>query len=183
LFIYRQLSASAGETDLDLLRLSRAVGALPLSAQSNYVDYALASYLRYPAEAVSVLDEGVANGKLVPAASQNTREILAVSRPKLAADKASIPATIAGATGAKGTFKSVMTAADLVYGYKDYAKAAELYKLALTKPGANVEQANFRLGLSLAQAGNKAGAQAAFGAVSTGPYAPLASYGKVWASK
>lgn len=183
IFIYRQLVASSGETDLDLLRFSRAVGALPLAAQSNYVDYALAVYLRYPQEAVSVLNEGVANGKLVPAQNQNTREILALSQPKLGPDKASIPSTIAGATGAKGTFKSAMTAGDLVYGYKDFAKAAEMYKLALTKPGANVEQANFRLGLALAQAGDKAGAQAAFNAVTTGPYAPLASFGKVWAAK
>ena len=181
LFIYRQMTASSGETDLDLLRLARVVKALPLSAQSNYVDYALAVYLRYPAEAVDVLNEGVANGKLVPAQNQNTREILALSKPKLGPDKASIPSTIAAATGAKGTFKSAMTAGDLVYGYNDYAKAAEMYKLALTKPGANADQANFRLGLALVQAGDKPGAQAAFSAVKAAPYAALAGYGKVWA--
>lgn len=181
LFIYRQMAGLSGDTDLDLLRLSRAAGVLPLSAQSNYIDYALAVYLRFPNEAVDVLKEGIAAGKLNPTTSQNTREIIALSQPKLGPDKASIPAAVTAASGAKSTFKSVMTTADLVYGYKDYAKAAELYKVALTKPGADAGQANFRLGLALAQAGDKAGAKAAFDAITGGTYATLASYGKVWA--
>ena len=179
LFIYRQISGAA-ETDLDLLRLSRAVGALPLSAQVNYLDYALAVYLRFPNEAVDVLNEGIAAGKLNPATSKNTSEILALSKPKIAADKASIPSALSAAAGPKATYKSALTAGDLVYGYKDFAKAAEMYKLALAKPGADAAQANFRLGLALAQAGDKEGAKAAFGAVQSGPYAPLATYGKIW---
>jgi hypothetical protein len=184
LFIYRQLAALGGEADLDLLRLARAVGALSLAAQSNYVDYALAVYLKYPAEAVDVLNEGVAKGKLVPATSQNTREILAISKPKLGPDKASVPAAVTGAKGPKSTFKSVMTTGDLLYGYKDYAQAAEMYKLALTKPGADVSQANFRLGLALTQSGDRAAGAAAFAAVpAVGPYGPLGAYGKAWASR
>jgi len=183
LFIYRQLSGASGDLDLDLLRLSRAAGVLPLSAQSNYLDYALAVYLRFPNEAVDVLNEGISAGKLNPSTSQNTREILALSQPKIAPDKASVPGAVTAANGPKATFKSVMTTADLLYGYKDYAKAADLYKLALTKPGADVGQANFRLGLALALGGDRAGAKAAFDAVTTGIYAPLAAYGKVWAEK
>ncbi|MES2497090.1 MAG: hypothetical protein V4618_13325 [Pseudomonadota bacterium] len=181
LFIYRQLAGLSGDIDLDLLRLSRAAGVLPLSAQSNYIDYALAVYLRFPNEGVDVLKEGIAAGKLNPATSQNTREIIALSQPKLGADKASIPAAVTAANGPKSTFKSVMTTADLVYGYKDYAKAADLYKVALTKPGADTAQANFRLGLALGQAGDKAGAKAALDMITTGAYAPLAGYAKVWA--
>ena len=113
--------------------------------------------------------------------SQNTREIIALSQPKLGPDKASIPAAITAANGPKASFKSVMTTADLVYGYKDFAKAADLYKVALTKPGADAAQANFRLGLALTQAGDKAGAKAAFDQVTTGNYAVLATYAKVWA--
>jgi len=153
---------------------------LPLAVGSNYTDYALAVYLKFPNEGVDVLNEGIAAGKLNPASSQNTREILALSKPKVAADKASIPGAVTAANGPKGTFKSVITTGDLVYGFKDYAKAADLYKLALTKPGADAGQGNFRLGLALAQAGDKPGAKAAFNAVTSGAYAPLASYGKVW---
>ena len=180
LFIYRQMAALTGETELDLLRLARAIGVLPLAVGSNYTDYALAVYLKFPNEGVDVLNEGIAAGKLNPASSQNTREILALSKPKVAADKASIPGAVTAANGPKGTFKSVITTGDLVYGFKDYAKAADLYKLALTKPGADAGQGNFRLGLALAQAGDKPGAKAAFNAVTSGAYAPLASYGKVW---
>lgn len=180
LFIYRQLAGLSGDSELDLLRLARAADVLPLSAGSNYTDYALAVYLRFPAEGVDVLNEGIAAGKLNPATSQNTREILALSKPKVAADKASIPAAVTAANGGKATYKSILTTGDLVYGFKDFAKAAELYKLALTKPGADAGQGNFRLGLSLAQAGDKEGAKAAFNAVTTGPYAGLASYAKVW---
>ncbi|MBP8234641.1 MAG: hypothetical protein KAY22_20300 [Rhizorhabdus sp.] len=181
LFIYRQMAGLSGENDLDLLRLARAVDALPLAAQSNYVDYALAVYLRFPNEAVDVLNEGIKAGKLNPATSQNTREILALSQPKLGPDKASIPAAITAANGPKATFKSAMTTADLLYGYKDFAKAAEIYKVALTKPGADAAQANYRLGLALAQAGDKAGAKAAFDAAgATGNYGVLAQYAKVW---
>jgi hypothetical protein len=181
LFIYRQMAGLSGENDLDLLRLARAVDALPLSAQSNYVDYALAVYLRFPNEAVDVLNEGIKAGKLNPATSQNTREILALSQPKLAPDKASIPAAITAANGPKATYKSAMTTADLLYGYKDFAKAAEIYKVALTKPGADTAQANYRLGLALAQAGDKEGAKAAFDAAGTaGNYGVLSQYAKVW---
>jgi hypothetical protein len=183
LFIYRQLGGLSGETDLDLLRLARAAGALPLSAASNYIDYALAVYLKFPNEGVDVLNEGIAAGKLDPKTSQNTREIIALSQHKIAPDKASIPAAITAANGPKATFKSVMTTADLLYGYKDYAKAAELYKVALTKPGADANQANYRMGLALSLAGDKAGAKAAFDTVTTGAYAALAAYAKVWSAK
>lgn len=183
LFIYRQLGGLSGEPDLDLLRLARVAGALPLSAQSNYIDYALAVYLRFPNEGVNVLEEGVAAGKLNPATSQNTREIIALSKPKIAADKASIPAAITAANGAKATYKSTLTTGDLLYGYNDFAKAAEIYRLALAKPGADAAQANFRLGLALAQAGDKAGALSALNAVTTGPYAALAAYAKIWVEK
>ena len=183
LFIYRQLTAQTGDADLDLLRLARAVGVLPLSAQSNYTDYALAVYLKFPNEAVDVLNEGIAAGKLNAATSKNTREIIDLSKPKIAADKASLPAAVTAASGPKGTFKSALTTGDLAYGYKDYAKAAEMYKLALTKPGADASQANFHLGLALAQSGDKEGAKAAFTAASSGSYAVLAGYGKVWVDR
>jgi len=175
LFIYRQMAALTGDADLDLLRLARAAGVLPLAAQSNYLDYALAVYLKYPNEAVSVLKEGIAAGKLNPATSQNTREILALSEPKIAADKASLKGAVAAANGANATYKSVLSTGDVYYGYGDYKQAATLYKLAATKPGADAGVANVRLGASLAQGGDKEGARAAFTAV-TGPEAVIAKY-------
>jgi len=175
LFIYRQMAGLTGNAELDLLRLARYAGVLQLSAQSNYVDYALAVYLRYPNEAVSVLKEGVAAGKLNLASSQNAREILALSEPKIAADKASLKGAEAAANGPKATFKSVLSTGDVYYGYGQLQQAADMYKLAMTKPGADAGVANLRLGAALAQAGNKEGAKAAFSAV-TGPEAGIAQY-------
>lgn len=175
LFIYRQMAALTGDVDLDLLRLARAAGVLPLAAQSNYLDYALAVYLKYPNEAVSVLKEGIAAGKLNPATSQNTREILALSEPKIAADKASLKGAVAAASGANATYRSIVSTADVYYGYGDFKQAADLYKLAAAKSGADTGIANLRLGASLAQSGDKEGARAAFTAV-TGPQAVLAKY-------
>jgi TolA-binding protein len=57
-----------------------------------------------------------------------------------------------------------MVTADAYYGYGDYSKAAELYRAALGKSGVDKDLANLRLGMSLARAGDKAGATAALNA-------------------
>ena len=85
--------------------------------------------------------------------------------------RASAPAAKASAAIAMG---------DVWYGYQDFAKAAGLYKVALTKPGVDADLANLRLGASLAQGGDKAGALAALNNVKNKPYADLATFWKVW---
>jgi hypothetical protein len=180
LFIYNQMANLTGDAQLDQLRLARAAGVLPLATQNAYLDYAVATYLKYPNEAVSVLKEGIAAGKLNPTTSQNTREILAISEPKIATDKASLKGAVAASQGPKATFKSILSNADLFYGYADYKNAADLYKLAAARPDADKATANLRLGAALAQAGDKAGAAAAFDAVPAGgPQKALAGYWKV----
>ena len=64
---------------------------------------------------------------------------------------------------------------DADYGYGDYAQAAELYRAALSKTGADVNLINLHLGMALARAGDKAGATAALNAV-TGPRSELAKF-------
>lgn len=179
LFIYRQLQTLPPEVDLDLLRLARATGALALTGQGAYNDYALATYLKYPYEAVGVLKEGIAAGRVDTASSRNAKEILALSEPKIAADRASLPIAFATANGPKATLKGTIGIADAYYGYGEYAKAASLYRLALAKPGADASAINLRLGASLASAGDKEAARAAFAAV-TGASQPLATYWTVW---
>ena len=68
-----------------------------------------------------------------------------------------------------------MVTGDAYLGYGEYAKAAELYRAALTKSGVDTNLANLRLGIALARSGDKAGATAAFNAV-TGPRADIAKY-------
>ncbi len=174
---YRIIAGTKGDFDTDILRFMRVIGVLPIGTSNNYVDYALAVYLKYPGEAVAVLREGLAAGKLTKT-DKNTSEVLALSETKIAADKASLPGLVTQAHGPKATYNSIVTNGDVFYGYADYAKAAELYKLALTKAGADTNQGNVRLGAALAQSGNKEGARAAFNAVTSGPYLVLAGFWK-----
>ena len=58
----------------------------------------------------------------------------------------------------------------------EYQKAAELFRAALGKQGVDKDVANLRLGMSLARAGDKAGATSALNAVG-GSQADIA---KLW---
>jgi uncharacterized protein HemY len=71
--------------------------------------------------------------------------------------------------------KIAMTAGNIYFSNGDYAKAAELYRAALGKSGADKDLANLRLGMALARAGDKAGATAALQAVG-GARAGVAQY-------
>jgi Flp pilus assembly protein TadD len=68
-----------------------------------------------------------------------------------------------------------MVTGDAYLGYGEWAKAAELYRAALTKSGVDASLTNLRLGIALARSGDKAGATAAFNAV-TGTRADIAKY-------
>jgi len=122
----------------------------------------------------------VAAGKIHMNTNRDARELLPISESKIAADKASLGSAMTAAHGGKADAKSVMSTADVFYGYKDYAKAAELYRLALTKPGVDASVANLRLGASLAQSGDSAGALAALNNVTAKPYADIATFWKTW---
>ena len=76
---------------------------------------------------------------------------------------------------AGGTAKAALATGDLHYTYGQYAKAAELYRAALKKSGADANLINLHLGMALARSGDKAGATAALNAV-TGPRADIAKY-------
>ncbi len=65
------------------------------------------------------------------------------------------------------------------YGMGDYANAADIYRQVLTKPDADKDVANLHLGMALARAGDKAGATAAFNAV-TGARADIAKFWMIY---
>ena len=60
--------------------------------------------------------------------------------------------------------------------------AGKLYRAALAKSGVDANLVNTRLGIALAASGDKAGAEAAFKAV-TGPRAELANLWVAWLSR
>jgi lipopolysaccharide biosynthesis regulator YciM len=171
------LDSGLSDTDLiDAFRLQRATGSL--NGESDYYRYAATAAMRgLPGEAKAVIDEGTAS-KAIDKARPTFKEVYAQSSAKVTADRASLPAgertALAGSSA-----KAALGTGDAYMGYGDFAKAATLYRAALGKSGVDSSQANLRLGVALAQAGDKAGATTALNAV-TGPRAGIAKLWLVW---
>ncbi|WP_295560094.1 hypothetical protein [uncultured Sphingomonas sp.] len=161
---------------LDLYRLLRAAGAMP--DQSSYEDYArMVSDRGNPYEAAAVLKEGLASGK-IPASSTYAKSQLAAANTAIQRD-GSLASSEKTALASKDG-KIASATADAYLGQNNYAKAAELYRAALTKGGVDANEVNTRLGIALAKSGDKAGAQAAFGAVTGQPRAGIAALWNTW---
>lgn len=177
LLIYRDSTKIDDQTNLDVMRLMRLNGAL--AGERDFVEYADTATIRgLPGEAKAVLDEGIAKGAL-QAAKPVVRDLLAQVNPKIAADKASLAGLAKEAATSKNGRLAYATG-DAFLGYGDYAKAADMYRLAIQKGSVDVAAANTRLGHALAKAGDKAGAEAALKAVSGAPRDQLARYYQVW---
>ncbi len=179
---YRDTSKLDPQTDLDTLRLMRVSGAL--AGERDYYDYAnMALNKGFPGEAKAVIDQGTSSNMVdakALATSKALAEVKQVAGSKVAADKADLPASDKRARAAADG-KQALLIGDAYLGYGEYAKAADLYKVALQK-GADANVTNLHLGEALAQGGDKPGAVQAFALVQ-GPAAPLAHYWSVWASK
>jgi tetratricopeptide (TPR) repeat protein len=174
----RIVGDSSGLSDadqLDLFRLQHAARAL--KGESDYYRYANTALLKgFPGEAKTVLDQGFASNAISKSRPVFTSVYTSASS-KVAADKASLGTT--ERTGlAASTARQALVAGDVFLGYGDYAKAAALYRAALTKSGADTSLINLRLGQALALSGDKAGAATAFGAVS----GPQQSTAQLWAA-
>ena len=176
--IYRDSVNADDQLNLDTFRLMRAAGAL--GGERIWQEYASTALEKgLPGEAKKVLDEGVAAKKLT-GTKPIEKEISTVAAPKLKADLASLPGLEREAAKA-ATGKTALGTGDAYYGYGNYAKAAEMYRLAATKSsGADAATANLRLGAALAMAGDKAGATTAFNAVTGTPRAQLGKYWLVY---
>jgi TolA-binding protein len=167
--IYRALNHPDTEGTLDLLRLLSAAGALSTSGDYALFIEATADQNNYN-EAQAVYDAGIA-AKVVNPADSNFRQINSVLKAKNKATAADLESAVKmGPTPA-----NLLRIGDRYYGMGNYAKAAEVYRDVMTKPGADKEVANLHLGMALARAGDKAGATAALNAV-TGPRAGIAKY-------
>lgn len=162
------------DVQLDLLRLMYASGGM--TSPSQYLQLAEMLELGGLAgEEQTVLQSGIRAGKLTGIEAQ---QMLRSSTGKIPEDRASLPATEQKArAGATGTLAASTAAA--YAGYGDYAKAADLYRVALQKGGVDPNMINTRLGIVLALGGRKAEAEAAFHAVS-GPRTELANLWLSW---
>jgi Flp pilus assembly protein TadD len=170
--IHRNLSNVDDAATLDLFRLARAAKAM--KDDGDYDRYAyLALTKGFPGEAKLVLEEGAAAG-IVDLSKSPFKEEMEQAKAKSAGEAASLDSAATKGLSAP-TAKAALANGDLLYGYGEYAKAADLYRAALKKPGADANLINLHLGMALARAGDKAGATAALNAV-TGPNAEIAKY-------
>lgn len=176
LVIYQQGANLDNPANLDLLRLMRASKAL--TSEREYFEYAeLAQRGGLVGEAKAVIDEGRAAG-VFDASNRAISDIYTAVNGQVKSDRASLPAAEKSAAAAANG-RAAMGTADAYLGYGDYAKAAEMYKLALQKGGVDANMVNTRLGIALARSGQKDAAKAAFDAV-TGPRAELARFWVLW---
>lgn len=170
--LYQTTSGADSDMLIDLQRLQRATGSL--AGEGDYYRYASAALSKgFPGEAKAVLDEGIA-AKKINASAAMFRDVLAAANSKTAADRASL-AGLEKSALASAAARQAMVTGDAYFGYGEYAKAAALYRAALTKSGVDANLANLRLGMALARSGDNAGAAVALRAVS-GPRADIAKY-------
>lgn len=179
IFVYGLQPTSVAKLDnqqqIDLFRLLRATRAL--ADQYDYREYAQKVYDRgLPAEAQSVLAEGFASGKLTGNADAKSLQTAAANAQR----NESPLGTLATQAKASANGKLAAQTGDAYLGQDKYADAAALYRVALQKGGVNADEVNTRLGIALGRSGDKAGAQAAFAAVTSAPRADIAGLWTTW---
>lgn len=172
LIIYRDVNKIDPDQELDLMRLMRTAGAL--NGERDYMDYVQATYLKFPAEAKAVLEEGSSAGH-VNLSAGNAKEIYTIVKGKIAADKASLSKSASSG-------RTALATGDAYLGYGEWANAIEMYRMALAKGGVDTNTVNTRLGMALARSGQKDAAKQAFAQV-TGPRAGLAKYWTIYIDK
>ena len=174
ILIYNSGTELPKDIQLDLYRLMFASGGMTQSGE--YLQ--LATMLEtsgLPGEEQTVLQRGISSGKLGGASAQ---QMLQRSSARITEDRASLPGVEQKARAA-ATGTLALSTASAYASYGDYAKAIDLYHVALQKGGVDPNVVNTRLGIALAQAGRRSEAEAAFHAV-TGPRTQLASLWLTW---
>jgi tetratricopeptide (TPR) repeat protein len=176
---YRDLSQFDEPLRIDHYRLMRAAGAL--AGERDYLEMATLLHQRgFSGEASALLQEGV-SARQINASEGGFRELIAATGRAATQGRAALAASQRAAT-ASTQASAALTAADALYGYGRYAEAAELYRAALQRGGADASLLNTRLGASLALAGQRAEAETALRAV-TGPRAELAQFWLAWLAR
>jgi tetratricopeptide (TPR) repeat protein len=167
--VYRAMNQTDVEGTLDLFRLMQATGSL--KEQGDYTLFATRAIEQNNYnEAKAVMEAGIA-AKVVDAANPEIRNFIADIKKKQIATAADL----AEATKTAVNGMALLRIGDRYYAMGDYAKAAELYRMAMSKPGVDKNVANLHIGMALARSGDKAGATAALSAVA-GERADIAKY-------
>jgi hypothetical protein len=180
-FFDRSLTLNPEES-LDLLRLMRVVNGLRFQQEyAQYLDSLSYIGVRYPAEAVAVLDEGFAKG-VISKNNVTFSEKYNEAKSRLAEDTRTLPGTVAPAKASpKGMLASLT--GDSFYSHKDYATAKDLYESALSKGPVldkdgkdQTDRTRFRLAMAKTMLGDHAGAKADFAQITTPNRKAIAEY-------
>jgi len=167
--IYRNVNHPDSEATLDLLRLEAAQGAL--STPGEYALYARSAAVQGNyTEAQAVLDQGIA-AKAISAGDSEIQTLLS----ELNKEPKATQAGLAQASSIAKESLPLVHIGDRYAAMGEYSKAADAYRAAQSKPGADPNLINLHLGMALARQGDKAAAAAAFKSVS-GPLAGVAQY-------
>jgi tetratricopeptide (TPR) repeat protein len=170
--IYRNVAKPDDATLFDTLRLARATGAM--KGESDAAIYAYFAVENWAgADAQKVLDEAIAAGEFNTSDPKN-KELMAAVKAAKGRDAASLAAS-AKEVAAAPTGRNALKVGDGFYGIGDYARAVELYRMALSKGSVDPNIVNLRIGAALARSGDKAGATAALNKVG-GKQAELAKF-------
>ena len=170
------------EESLDILRLMRATNGLRFQQEyAAYLDSLSYIGVRYPAEAVSVLEEGFDKG-VISRNNVTFSERYNEAKSRLAEDTRTLPGTIAPAKASPKPMLASLTA-DSFFSHKDYKTAKDLYESALSKGavldkdgGDQTDRTRFRLAMSKAMLGDYAGAKADFAMINNPNRKAIAEY-------
>ena len=170
------------EETLDVMRLMRATNGLRFQQEyAAYLDSLSYIGVRYPAEAVSVLDEGFTKG-VISRNNVTFSERYNEAKGRLAEDTRTLAGTIAPAkASAKGMLASLT--GDSFFSHKDYKTAKELYESALSKGPVldkdgvdQTDRTRFRLAMSKTMLADYAGAKADFALIKNANRKAIADY-------
>lgn len=178
--VVREVGKYPAQETLDLMRLMARTDSY--MEERDYVEHIeAADPRRLPGEVIKVIDAGLAAGKL-RANDTFVSEARSNASGRVTADRASLPGLERDARAANATGATVSGAADALLSYGEPAKAEELYKIALGKPGVDAARAQTRLGIAQVEQGKFAEAQQALAKVS-GPRKPIAQLWEIYASQ
>jgi hypothetical protein len=178
--VLREVAHYPAQDTLDLMRLMDRTNSW--AEERDFIEYIQAADARRsPGEVLDIINKGVAAGKL-RTADVFVAEARTIANGRIAADRASLPSAERDARLANATGATVTASADAFLSYGDFAKAVDLYKIAATKPGADMARVLTRLGIAQVGTGDFAGAQANFAKVE-GPRKPMAQLWSIFAQQ
>ncbi len=157
---------------VDVLRLMRDTKSL--ADQNDYRDYVQTTQdIGLPYESVAVIDEGRSSGK-IPASATIFNSVRTSAQTQIKNDGSVTSLETRAKSVANG--RAALAAGNVYLATGNNAKAIELYTLALQKGGIDADEANTRIGIAHARAGQSAEAKAAFAKVTTGARGEIASF-------